>query len=128
MNTSIKLILLIVSLLLIVSSIFYVSPLKLAVGSGESMEPTFDSNSTNLLVQTQVDTINDVEEGDIITYYDAEFDKFITHRIVSIDPTTRTVVIAGDNQKKSISQTLTFSQFNNTKKLKVEHIYSLKIV
>lgn len=92
---------------------------------GSSMEPTIPADTPTVLVHSEVGSVEEVAEGDIVLYEDTEFNANITHRITSINYSERSVTIDGDNKSESIRQTLTFKQFNKSVRGKVKYIVIL---
>ena len=90
---------------------------------GSSMAPTIPADTPTVLVHSEVESVEQVDEGDIVLYEDPEFNANITHRITSIEYAERSVTIDGDNTSQSIKQELSFKQFNKSVRGKVKYIF-----
>ena len=124
MNTLLRFLLVCMVVLVILLSVSSHFGLFVSVGVGDSMEPTIDS-VPSLLVHDRVESIHDVSEGDIVTYYDSEFDTKITHRIIVLDTESDRVVLNGDNTEDSIRQELTVNEFESSVDGKIVYVFDL---
>lgn len=77
-------------ILFILLFLFIASPITLISIQGDSMEPTIPDNSLLVNYETK-----NVDDGDIITFYDPQTQQFITHRVVN--ETDAGYITLGDN-------------------------------
>lgn len=83
-------------MILSVTIIFLVvSPYQLAFVETDSMQPVIQPNDDLFILDTSQDSIEDVSEGDVVTFYSQERDRLTTHRV--IDKTPEGLITQGDN-------------------------------
>lgn len=80
------------SLLIVV---LILSPLELAFVVSGSMTPVLQPNSDLFVVDKSVDTVDQYEEGDIVTFYSENNQRLTTHRV--IDRTSDGLITQGDD-------------------------------
>lgn len=83
-------------MILSVTIIFLVvSPYQLAFVETDSMEPVIQPNDDLFVLDTSQDSIEQVSEDDVVTFYSQERDRLTTHRV--IDKTSDGLITQGDS-------------------------------
>lgn len=125
MNKYIKISILVFIILTFIFGAFVYNGYFVSFAVGSSMAPTIPADTPTVLIHSEVDSVEQVDKGDIVLYRDAYFNSNINHRIISINYSDSRVTIDGDNKSQSIRQTLSFTEFNKSVRGKVEYIFIL---